>query len=125
LIANVGESLTSVLDKIKNMLVEFEYFYNLSGQFVFQKKQSFVNTLWTPQKESATEQMAVIQGMISSSAKAYTFSGGELISSFNNSPNISNMKNDYSVWGERESATGVKIPIHLRYAIDKKPIYYK
>jgi hypothetical protein len=31
LIANVGESLTSVLDKIKNMLVEFEYFYNLDG----------------------------------------------------------------------------------------------
>jgi hypothetical protein len=35
LIANVGESLTSVLDKIKNMLTEFEYFYNLDGQFVF------------------------------------------------------------------------------------------
>ena len=35
LIANVGESITSVLDKIKNMLVEFEYFYNLEGQFVF------------------------------------------------------------------------------------------
>jgi hypothetical protein len=35
LIASVGESITSVLDKIKNMLVEFEYFYNLEGQFVF------------------------------------------------------------------------------------------
>jgi hypothetical protein len=35
LIANVGESLTSVLDKIKNMLGEFEYFYNLDGKFVF------------------------------------------------------------------------------------------
>jgi hypothetical protein len=31
LIANVGESITSVLDKIKNMLAEFEYFYNLDG----------------------------------------------------------------------------------------------
>jgi hypothetical protein len=38
LIAKVGESVTSVLDKIKNMLVEFEYFYNLDGQFIFQKK---------------------------------------------------------------------------------------
>jgi hypothetical protein len=35
LIANVGESVVSVLDKIKNMLTEFEYFYNLDGQFVF------------------------------------------------------------------------------------------
>jgi hypothetical protein len=35
LIANAGESITSVLDKIKNMLVEFEYFYDLDGRFVF------------------------------------------------------------------------------------------
>ena len=35
LIGNVGESLTSVLDKIKNMLGEFEYFYDLEGHFTF------------------------------------------------------------------------------------------
>jgi hypothetical protein len=35
LIGKVGESITSILDKIRNMLVEFEYFYNLDGQFVF------------------------------------------------------------------------------------------
>jgi hypothetical protein len=35
LIANPGDSITSVLDKIKNMLVEFEYFYDLDGRFVF------------------------------------------------------------------------------------------
>jgi hypothetical protein len=31
LIANLGESVTSVLDKIKQMLVNFEYFYNEYG----------------------------------------------------------------------------------------------
>jgi hypothetical protein len=36
LIANVGETITSVLDKIKNMLGEFEYFYDLDGHFIFQ-----------------------------------------------------------------------------------------
>jgi hypothetical protein len=35
LIAAVGETVTSVLDKIVNMLGEFEYFYDLNGQFVF------------------------------------------------------------------------------------------
>ena len=34
------------------------------------------------------------------------------------------MKNDYSVWGERETITGIKVPVHLRYAIDNKPTYY-
>ena len=55
LIANIGESLTSILDKIKNMLAEFEYFYNLEGQFVFQRKKSFINTLWTPMLEGESE----------------------------------------------------------------------
>jgi hypothetical protein len=31
LIAKVGENLTSILDRIKNMLSNFEYFYNLEG----------------------------------------------------------------------------------------------
>jgi hypothetical protein len=35
LIAGIGESITSILDKIKNMLTEFEYFYDLDGRFVF------------------------------------------------------------------------------------------
>ena len=35
LIANIGDTITSVLDKICSMLVEFEYFYNVDGQFVF------------------------------------------------------------------------------------------
>jgi hypothetical protein len=35
LITNIGESLTSMLDKIKNMLGDFEYFYDVDGRFVF------------------------------------------------------------------------------------------
>jgi hypothetical protein len=35
LIGAVGESITSILDKIKNMLGSFEYFYDLDGRFVF------------------------------------------------------------------------------------------
>jgi hypothetical protein len=35
LIANAGESVTSVLDKIKNILSDFEYFYDLNGRFIF------------------------------------------------------------------------------------------
>ena len=35
-VVNVGTSITSgVLDKIKQVLGNFEYFYNLDGQFVF------------------------------------------------------------------------------------------
>ena len=136
LIANVGEAITSVLDKIKNMLSEFEYFYDLDGQFIFQRKKSFVNTLWSPQVENETEDFdedgnsifyskKYVQSMAEASSWGYIFNDGELITAFNNNPNLLNMRNDYSVWGVRKGISGTDIPVHLRYAIDTKPTYYK
>ena len=39
-----GDSITSILDKIVNMLGNYEYFYNLDGQFVFQAKPAYLKT---------------------------------------------------------------------------------
>ena len=122
LIANVGESITSVLDKIRNMLVEFEYFYDVDGRFIFQKKQSYTSTLWGG--DSTNEEPEHCEAVMLSSATAYTFSGGELITAFNNTPNLTNLRNDYSIWGERTSISGAKLPVHMRYAIDTKPVQY-
>lgn len=124
LIASVGETVTSVLDKIKNMLGDFEYFYNLDGQFVFQKKQSFINTKWSPEKNSKENNEKYVESLAIASSTTYTFSEGELISAFNNNPNLTNVRNDYSIWGERNGISGAKIPVHMRYAIDKKPTQY-
>ena len=33
--ANVGETIVSVLDKIKKMLGNYEYFYDINGKFIF------------------------------------------------------------------------------------------
>lgn len=121
LIAGIGESITSVLDKIKNMLTEFEYFYDVDGTFIFQKKKSFTSTLWTP----LSEEEEYYTPYTESAELAYTFSGGELITAFNNNPNLLNMRNDYSIWGERKGTSGAAIPIHMRYAIDKKPLKYQ
>lgn len=124
LIAAAGETVTSVLDKIVNMLGEFEYFYDLQGQFVFQQKQSFVNTLWSPTIENEDEE-AYVESLAVASSHGYVFNEGELITAFNNNPNLTNMRNDYSIWGSRSSVQGTEVPIHLRYAIDQKPFYYK
>ena len=121
LIAKIGESLTSVLDKIKNMLVEFEYFYNLEGQFVFQKKKSFTSTMWSIGNNNEDN----IDYLLKDQIIDYVFTNNELITGFNNNPNLSNLKNDYSIWGTRRSVSGQEIPVHLRYAIDEKPFYYK
>lgn len=116
LIANAGESLTSVLDKIKTMLSNFEYFYDLDGRFVFQKKQSVIETLWSPNNsDSYIEE---------TNKYAYQFGDMELFTTFNNNPNLLNLRNDYVIWGERQTVSGTTVPVHMRYAIDRKPTSY-
>ena len=42
--ANAGDSITSILDKIKDTLGNFEYFYDIDGNFVFREIQNYLNT---------------------------------------------------------------------------------
>ena len=52
------------------------------------------------------------------------FEGGLLTTAFTNTPALTNLKNDYSVWGTRKTINGTEVPIHARYAIDQKPFVY-
>ena len=118
LIANVGETLTSVLDKIKNMLGNYEYFYNLDGKFVFQKKRNYVQLPWLNNEQSDDAVPA------NNDAPMWNFRDSQLVTTFQNTPNFANLRNDYSVWGKKKTAAGSELDIHMRYAIDKKPENY-
>jgi hypothetical protein len=37
---------------------------------------------------------------------------------------LANIKNSYSVWGTKKSVNNTNLPIHARYAIDRKPVKY-
>ena len=123
LVANVGESVVSVLDKIKNMFGDFEYFYDSDGRFVFQKKKTYINTSFNNIKENGED--TYVENAAYTSSTIYSFENGTLLSAFTNAPQILNIKNDFSIWGKRKGVSGMELPIHTRYAIDVKPTYYK
>ena len=120
LIGNIGDNLTSILDKIKELLGEYEYFYNLDGAFVFQKQKTYINSAWSP-IQSDTDFTSYVS---IDSPLAYSFVDGTLITQYNSNVTLSNVRNDFSVWGERVGVSGTAIPIHMRYAIDQKPVLY-
>ena len=120
--ANIGETIMSVLDKIKNMLGDFEYFYNLDGKFVFQKKRTYISTPWNAVEANSEENF--FNEAIKDSYPVINLTDAKLTTNFANNPNLLNLKNDFSVWGTYKSTSGADIPIHMRYAIDKKPIKY-
>lgn len=119
---NVGETLVSVLDKINKMLTNFEYFYNLDGKFVFQKKNTYISTPWGGQEKNNKN---FINEAINDAHPKINLRNAQLTTGFANNPNILNVKNDFSVWGTYKSISGADIPIHMRYALDTKPIKYK
>ena len=123
LISNIGESITSILDKITKMLGNFEYFYDLDGRFIFQAKKTYVNTSWSPVIE--VDEDMYVENAAYADQNTYYFTGNNLISALSNAPNWNNVRNDYAIWGTRKSVTGAELPVHFRYAIHKKPEYYK
>lgn len=125
LISSIGETLTSVLDKIKQMLGNFEYFYDIDGRFIFQAKKNYVNTAWSQLTNNKDEKYVTYANDIENKRISFNFEGNYLISALSNTPVLSNVRNDYSVWGKRKGISGAEIPIHARYAIDKKPVRYK
>ena len=125
LIGNCGESITSAcLDKIKNMLGDYEYFYDLQGHFVWRRKPTYINISWNNIEQSNDNERHA-ESAAYTSAITYSFENSNLITAFTNTPNINDVKNDYSIFGSRKLSSGTEVPVHIRYAIDKKPTYYK
>ncbi len=122
LISSVGESLTSILDKIKNTIGAFEYFYDIDGRFIFQAKKIYSQNSWNTLVNEDNNIFA--RDAVEESPYSYSFEDVNLIQQFQNTPAINNIKNDYSIWGTRKGVSGAEIPIHARYAIHNKPVYY-
>lgn len=125
LVGNVGDSLTSILDKIKEMLVDFEYYYDLDGRFVFEQKKSYEEygeTILTERPDEIQE--SYFENAKIKSNEFYSLEDNDLVISFANDPDFNNIKNDFAIWGTREGTSGADLPVHLRFAIDQKPKSY-
>ena len=101
LTSNAGDSVTSVLDKIKNALGNYEYFFDVYGVFHFQKVKDYSDegrgefTLETAITISALEYLTNPQKNV------YDFNTDHIVTSYSNAPAWQNIKNDYVVWGKQ------------------------
>lgn len=114
LVLSAGETVVSLLDKIKNVLSNFEYFYDVDGNFHFQQIKNYLNTA-SPLNE--LDPRNYVKSYNNEAVVAKITSRD--ISSISIAPKYENIKNDYIVWGTVDN----KI-IHYHLAIDKKPAPY-
>lgn len=120
LILNVGEPLTNVFDKLVAQLGEFEYFYDIDGRFVFQKKKNYLQELLSPISKDGS-----ITPIMDISQFAWEFDSLDGFTNVSSAVTINNkIYNDFGIWGAKQGVTGGSIPIHGRFAIDTKPTEY-
>lgn len=137
LIGDPGSTITDILEKIKDVLGNYEYFYDIDGNFVFQEVKNYLNnshSQYISRSFKQEEKQFVpdyINSVTDSSLHAYiidqsqgkstfTFDDSNLIISYNNTPQYNMIKNDFMIWGIR-TVDGLDIPIRYHLAIDKKP----
>ena len=118
LIMNAGENIIGLLDKLVAMLGPYEYFYDVDGRFIFQKKRTYTYELFSPIGKNSTEAISL------ASPYAYEFEDKQLFTSISNTPSIDKIKNDYTIWSSRKGVDGTDIPIHARFALHTKPTQY-
>lgn len=120
LIGDAGSNVCTILDAIKNTLGNYEYFYDIDGNFIFQEIKNYLNTTQAKIKIDKLNSRDYLVDQ-SKGKSVYTFDNSVLISSFSNTPQFNMIKNDFIVWGLKENANGNQMPIRYHLAIDEKP----
>ena len=139
LIGDAGNTVTDILQEIKNVLGNFEYFYDIDGNFVFREKKNYLNNAQSKYLLDSINKtrISLVPDYINSissnpygaylisinnGTSAFQFQDDNLISSYSNTPKYSQIKNDFVVWGLRKTTEGIETPLRYHLAIDKKPL---
>lgn len=120
LIGDAGSTVCDILDSIKDTLGNYEYFYDVEGNFIFQEIKNYLNNSQTKvELNNMTNDNYLID--MSKGKSVYTFDDSCLVTSYSNSPQYGMIKNDFIVWGMKENENGNTMPIRYHLAIDSKP----
>ena len=128
-----GESVVSILDKIKNLIGNYEYFYDVFGVFHFREIKNYyvttqARTLLDEMAENdyllevneITEQDYMVE--VNDSKSVYTFDDEKLLTSITVAPQYENIKNDYIIEGQTTVGdSNIIYPVRYHLAIDDKP----
>ena len=116
LVFAAGATVVNLLEKICQILGNYEYFFDLDGRFIFQEKKNYLNTV------SPLVYLVPQDYIQSYSTEAtYEIKDSDTLVSLTRSPRYEDIKNDFVVWGKNASG----VDIHYRLVIDEKPVLNK
>ena len=122
LIGNAGDTVVTILDQIKDTLGNYEYFYDINGNFVFQQIKNYLNKTYSSTFDVLPNlKLENYLADYTNGKSVYTFNNAKAVQSYSNTPQYQQIKNDFLVWGIRKTIQGIEIPIRYHLAFDSKP----
>lgn len=118
LILNAGESVVTLLNRIVSVLGNYEFFYNLQGQFIFQKKHNYIDG---DKRIDQITSFDYVKAYGETSRFNFSLLDDDSLISVNKTPKFDNIKNDYLVLGERTTSYGGVKDLIFHLAIEDKP----
>lgn len=123
LIMSAGNTVTQVLDEIVKQLGNFEYFYDVDGNFHFRQIPNYLATGKTPLNFDGGD--AELQNLYlpryTDDSYLNEFADMTLVSSISFSPNMSNLKNDFICWGSKNADENTETMVRYHLAVDTRP----
>ncbi len=120
LTAAPGDSVVTILDKIKSYLGNYEYFYDIYGIFHFREIKNYLNTT---QAKTLLKDMSKHDYLVetTTSKSSFSFSDNSNLISITCTPQYDSIKNDFVIQGKRQSTSDATYPVMYHLAIDNKP----
>ena len=120
LTAAPGDSVVTILDKIKSYLGNYEYFYDIYGIFHFREIKNYLNTTQT---KTLLKDMSKHDYLVetTTSKSSFSFSDNSNLVSITCTPQYDSIKNDFVIQGKRQSTSEATYPVMYHLAIDNKP----
>ena len=117
LVLKAGDTVVTLLNKIKELLGNYEFFYDVWGNFVFQEIKNYLN------KPSHLKELVESDYTRSYNNRKYLYdlTSFDTTTAITISPKYDNIKNDFYVWGQRTTGK-IKTDICYHLVVDKKPL---
>lgn len=118
LILKAGDTVLTLLNKITDVLGNYEFFYDVWGRFVFQQIKNYLNT-GSPLLELEEDEYVK---SYNNAKFLYDLTDLDTTTSITRNPKYDNIRNDFYAWGVRKSSSGIETNIRYHLAIDEKPL---
>lgn len=118
LVFSAGDNVVSLLNKIVNLLGNYEFFFDLDGNFVFQQKKNCLHN-----EINSLNDLTSSDYLKAYSSEQYEdiIDSDKFLFSLSTSPKYNNIKNDFIVWGNKNVGNNINIGIRYHLLIEKRP----